>query len=597
MQQEIRAEEGKEGRREQTRDIYAAWRELRPENGSSASKEQARDIYAAWREREESTPEQTAAAAPVAIKSTVQRRFQTFKRRSQAPLELRVNGGARQSSATCGYSYTASSADELASTASTEDLEREERGREERIKALLESYKQAQAQRIQLESSQPRRRINIHNLFDHSSHELRAHSSPPERRRRSPPSPGAPVSPSNDKYVCVLTSEIHTLKKRLIDAERRASIISYPDSVTRSEEWSAGGCSAGGGGGEGAGAVCRTLRFSPDISAVLPGEGSDWGENESLGLRTGWVGRVVGGDRETLDTRWCDGERGREERGRGREEMMAPKFSSSELLRRCVVAGASGGRGGGGGSGGCGSQADEGKGERGPGGVGERGEVGERRGEGQGLGMCFGGGGGGKAKRSEETRPLHQLALTSVVQYYLEDRTRVSAGGNREREREPGSGGGRSGIGDFKAASDVCGRGGGARQNAGEEQVPGYYVETDTDNTTERDREQITESVSAARGQMVSARMAKEAIKSANTSAEHGQREKGRGGNVTWGGVWWTAITLVFAGFLHQYKARLMRLLPGAYRDRWVGRCEMAAWVLMLWMWRRRRSTTQVPLT
>ena len=96
---------------------------------------------------------------------------------------------------------------------------------------------------------------------------------------------------------------------------------------------------------------------------------------------------------------------------------------------------------------------------------------------------------------------------------------------------------------------------------------------------------------------MVSARMAKEAVKGANTRAELGQREKGRGGNVTWGGVWWAAITLVLAGFLHQYKARLMSMLPGAHRDRWVGRCEMAAWALMLWMWRRRWSTTQPPLT
>ena len=95
----------------------------------SESKGKAADIYAAWRERElggqpacgdnwpdattrtqrheaekENTPEQPSYA-PVAIKSTIQRRFKTFRRRSQgvpmADMMTEQPGGlSRQSTGT-----------------------------------------------------------------------------------------------------------------------------------------------------------------------------------------------------------------------------------------------------------------------------------------------------------------------------------------------------------------------------------------------------------------------------------------------------------------------------------------------------------------
>ena len=44
----------------------------------------------------ENTPE-LATVAPVAIKSTIRRRFQNFKRHSQVPLEIKAQGTTRQS--------------------------------------------------------------------------------------------------------------------------------------------------------------------------------------------------------------------------------------------------------------------------------------------------------------------------------------------------------------------------------------------------------------------------------------------------------------------------------------------------------------------
>ena len=78
--------------REAAQDIYAAWRAREASSLSLQSHE------AVVQEKENTTPEEKWS--PVAIKSTIQRRFQTFRRRSQGPLARRINGngaGERQS--------------------------------------------------------------------------------------------------------------------------------------------------------------------------------------------------------------------------------------------------------------------------------------------------------------------------------------------------------------------------------------------------------------------------------------------------------------------------------------------------------------------
>ena len=201
--------------------------------GSGARREDSMKIH----DDKENTPE-PAGGAPVLIKSTVKRRFQSFKRRSQdaplAPLAPVLPASQRQSTATCGMMdlparVSSVGRPSLSHTLSAEKRELEDREREARIRDLLENYRQAQAERIALQSSNPRRSsVGILNLFDSCSPDAPS----PARLPRSSAAFGTqsaanatPDGVGEGRYVCVKASDVNTLKKRLLEAERRVSSL------------------------------------------------------------------------------------------------------------------------------------------------------------------------------------------------------------------------------------------------------------------------------------------------------------------------------------------------------------------------------------
>lgn len=217
----------------------------------------------------------------------------------------------------------------------------------------------------------------------------------------------------------------------------------------------------------------------------------------------------------------------------------------------------------------------------------------------------------------EDTRPLQQLALTSVVQYYLEEQASVSggevAGGARGGRTTDGASAAGAGMASARVAKEAVKMAQEANsrhhslemraaEGVGKDAVTGKTNVGGIWSVRQSDRSPLLHTVSqfvsgvdvtsVSLDANTSVSLHSSSLLNANTRAKLGQRANGKGATVAWGGAWSAAITLGLAWFLHQHKARLMRM-PGANRDRWVGRCEMAAWALMLWMWTRRWSTRQ----
>lgn len=161
--------------------IYAAWREreLRGEPVGGHIRESRRGTDGATRMQhrgeadKENTPENTSHDRPVTIKSTIQRRFKVFRRRSQgvpitdsSMVADRLAPAGRQSTGTCLIIFQCSclgvlrtpfdtrpcsaaatcgmpqrGRESMSHSLSVEKQRQEELAREERITELLESYK------------------------------------------------------------------------------------------------------------------------------------------------------------------------------------------------------------------------------------------------------------------------------------------------------------------------------------------------------------------------------------------------------------------------------------------------------------------------